>query len=336
MQVAARFGKGKAGLIEKPDPTPKGEFVLVKVHVAPLCTEYHSFNDDSPADSFGHEAAGEVVEVCQEGTVKVGDRVVVMPQYPCGKCPLCLSGEYIHCEHNQNVQKVTGSATGTATCAQYLLKQDWLLVQIPDGVSYDHASLACCGFGPTFNAMEMMNVKPYDTVLITGMGPVGLGGVINARYRGARVIAVESHPHRAKLAKTLGAEAVVNPKDEDAVKQVMALTGGLGADKAVETSGTAPAKPFLMNCARSKGHVAFVGWGGEVDASTIIAKGLTLHGAWHYNLAFGPRMMRMISELGPTLDKFITHTFPMKDIQKAWEVQCTGECGKVLLHPWED
>ena len=335
MQVAARFGKAKAGVIEKPDPTPKGEFVLVKVHVAPLCTEYHGFHDDTPTDSFGHEAAGEVVEAPQVGTVKVGDRVVVMPQYPCGKCDLCLSGEYIHCQHNQDVHKVTGSPTGNATCAQYLLKQDWMLVPIPDGMSYDHASMACCGFGPTFNAMKLMNVGPFDTVLITGMGPVGLGGVINARYRGARVIAVESHPFRAELAKTLGAEAVINPKDEDAVQQVKALTGGLGADKGLDTSGTAPAKTLLMNCARCKGHVAFVGWGGQVDCGTIIGKGLTLHGAWHFNLGDSPRMMQMISEVGDQIDKFITHTFPMTEIQKAWEVQCSGNCGKVLLHPWE-
>ena len=335
MQVAAKFGKGKAGVIDKPDPKAAGEFVVVKVHVAPLCTEYHGFHDEGSGDSFGHEAAGEVVEVAQSGTVKVGDRVVVMPQYPCGKCSLCLSGEYIHCQNNQDVGEVTGSPTGTATCAQYLLKQDWMLVPIPDGMSYDHASLACCGLGPTFNAMKLMSVEPFDTVLITGMGPVGLGGVLNARYRGARVIAVESHPHRAELAKTLGAEAVVNPKDEDAVDQVKALTGGLGADKGLDTSGTAPAKPFLINSARSKGKVAFVGWGGEVDASAIIGKGLSVYGAWHFNLGDSPHMMQMISELGPVLDKFITHTFPMKDIEKAWEVQCTGNCGKVLLHPWK-
>ena len=228
-----------------------------------------------------------------------------------------------------------GPDAATATYAQYVVKQDWLLIPIPDGMSTEHASMACCGLGPTFNAMKLMNVGAFDTVLITGMGPVGLGGVINARFRGARVIAVESQPYRAELAKELGAEAVINPDDEDAVQQVMDLTGGLGVDKSVDTSGSAAAKPFLINAARRKGHVSFVGWGGEVDCGTIIAKGLTLHGVWHYNMADIPAMMQMIAAVGDQLDKLITHTFPMTDIQKAWDLQCTGNCGKVLLYPWK-
>ena len=215
MKVAAMFGDMKAGLVEKPNPTPKEDFVLVKVHAVPMCTEYKGFKAGHKGDSFGHEAAGEVVEVAQPGLVKVGDRVVVQPQYPCGKCTMCLIGEFIHYQNGRNVLVITGSSTGTATYAQYVLKQDWLLSPIPDGVSHEHASMACCGLGPTFGAMQQMQVNALDTVLITGLGPVGLGGVINARYLGARVIGVESQPYRANLAKELGAEVVLDPNDED-------------------------------------------------------------------------------------------------------------------------
>ena len=98
MKVVAKFGPESAGLIDKPDPVAKGEFVVVKIHSAPMCTEYKGFNkSEHKGDSFGHEAAGEVVEIAQAGTVKVGDRVVVMPHYPCGKCHICLAGEYAHC-----------------------------------------------------------------------------------------------------------------------------------------------------------------------------------------------------------------------------------------------
>ena len=78
-------------------PEPKEDWVLVKVHAVPLCTEYKGWLSGN--EYLGHEAAGEVVEVAQPGKVKVGDRVVVMPGAPCGKCALCISGEYIHCEH---------------------------------------------------------------------------------------------------------------------------------------------------------------------------------------------------------------------------------------------
>jgi threonine dehydrogenase-like Zn-dependent dehydrogenase len=87
-----------------------------------------------------------------------------------------LVGEYIHCQHNLNVEEVTGNTAGTATYAHYVVKQDWLLIPIPDDISYEHASMACCGLGPTFNAGQLMQVDTFDTVLITGMGPVGLEG----------------------------------------------------------------------------------------------------------------------------------------------------------------
>ena len=338
MKVTSMFGDGKAGLVEKPDPKAKGEFVVVKIHVTPMCTEYHSLKEGGKSDNLGHEAAGEVVEVAQSGKVEVGDRVVVMPQYPCGKCPLCLAGEYIHCRHTQNVQEVTGNVAGTATYAQYVVKQDWLLVPISDDISYEHASMACCGLGPTFNATQLMNVNSFDTVLITGMGPVGLGGVINCVHRGARVLAVEMHPYRANLAKELGATAVVNPQDENALEQIMELTDGVGVDKAIECSASTAGARLLIDAARSKGSVSFVGAVSELNLNPrrdIVSKGLTLHGAWHFNLADSPRIMEVVKNESDLLDKLITHTFPMSKVQEAWELQITGNCGKVILYPWE-
>jgi len=78
VKVAAMFGDRKAGLVEKPDPTPKEDFVLVKVHAAPMCTEYKGFERGAKGDHFGHEAAGEVVEVAQPGQVKVGDEIEII------------------------------------------------------------------------------------------------------------------------------------------------------------------------------------------------------------------------------------------------------------------
>ena len=332
------LGEGKAGLVEKPDPEAKGEFVVVKIHVTPMCTEYHGFERGGRSDNLGHEAAGEVVEVAQPGKVEVGDRVVVMPQYPCGKCPLCLAGEYIHCQNNLNVEEITGNAAGTATYAQYVIKQDWLLVPIPDDVSYEHASMACCGLGPTFNATQLMNVNSFDTVLITGMGPVGLGGVINCVHRGARVIAVEMHPYRANLAKELGAEAAIDPGDENALEQIMDLTDGIGVDKAIDCSASASGVRLLLDATRRKGHLSFVAAVGDVSINgwrDVASKGLTLHGAWHFNLADSPRLMQVIKNEPDLLDRFITHTFPMSKVQEAWELQITGNCGKVVLYPWE-
>lgn len=336
MKVVAKFGPESAGLIDKPDPVAEGEFVVVKIHSAPMCTEYKGFKNEGTGDSFGHEAAGEVVEIAQTGTVKVGDRVVVMPHYPCGKCYLCLAGEYAHCRDDQQAPNVPEQAGMTATYAQYILKRDWQLVPIPEGVSYHHAGMACCGLGSTFNAMRLMNVNALDTVLITGMGPIGLGGVINAVYRGAHVIAVESHPYRAALARKLGAAAVVNPQDEDVVDQIRDLTGGSGVDKGIECSAASEAVGLLIDVTRPKGHIALIGGVREVaiQGGEIINKGLTLHGTRHYDLPGTPAMMRMITQVKAQLDTFITHAFPMRQIQEAWTLQCTYNCGKVVLDPW--
>ncbi len=339
MKVVAITNERQCELIEKPKPNVKDDFVVIKIQAAPMCTEYKSYKNGTLTDCLGHEAVGEVVEVARPGKVKVGDRVVVMPQYPCGTCSLCLAGEYIHCRNNINVETETGNITGTATYAQYMIKQDWLLLPIPAEMSYEHAGMACCGLGPTFGAMQLMQVDAFDTVLITGMGPVGLGGVINATYRGARVIAVESHPFRQRLAEQLGAEFAIDPNDTDALGKVMEFTDGIGVDKALDCSGVPGAQRFLIDAARRKGQMAFVGVGdGDLivhDWSDMITKGLTLLGSWHWNLADMPRIMQVIRESGDKIDTQITHTFPMSRVQDAWDLQLTGNCGKIILKPWE-
>ena len=188
MKVVQITGERGCELVEVADPKAKGEFVVVKIHVSPMCTEWKGYVGGKMHHPLGHEAAGEVVEVAQEGSVKVGDRVIVMPQYPCGKCSYCLRGDYIYCLKGHNMVEVAGSEWGIDTYAQLMLKQDSLLIPIPDGMSYDHASMGCCGLGPSFGGLQRTGVDRFDTVVITGMGPVGLGGVINAIYRGARVI----------------------------------------------------------------------------------------------------------------------------------------------------
>jgi L-iditol 2-dehydrogenase len=327
MLVAAVTGPRAGEVVEKPDPTPKDEFVVVKVHAAPMCTEYTAFVDGHVSDSLGHEAAGEVVAVDRAEKVRAGDRVVVMPQYPCGRCALCRSGEYIHCENSRDMTALFGEGAATATMAQYVLKQDWLLVPIPDGMSYDHASIACCGFGPVFGALELTGAQAGETVLIVGLGPVGLGGVIVARDRGCRVIGVDLNPYRMRLAHELGAERVLKADDADVT--------GLGADVVVRCTPAAGTERLAVDAARRKGRVAFVGWGGEVPVSNVIAKGLSLHGAWHYNLNAAPRMMELIGRTSREIDRLITHTFPLTRVQEAWELQASGQCGKVILHPWE-
>lgn len=331
MKVAAILGNREAGLVDKPTPQAKQDFVLVKVRAAPMCKEWGGFKGGIQSDNLGHEAVGEVAQVAQPGAVNVGDRVVVQPQFGCGRCYLCLAGEHIHCMNGR------GPGSPQPTYAQYVLKTDWLCSPIPDGVSYEHAGMALCGLGATFGAMQQMKTTALETILITGLGPVGLGGVINARYLGSRVICVESHPYRSQLAIELGAETVLDPNDEGVVKRIRDLTEGMGVDHAIDCSGAPRAHRLMIDALRRKGQACIVGEGGDfpVRASEdMIRKGIVLRGNWHYNLGDYPKLMRVVQESADQLDKLITHKFPMSQVQEAWELQISGECGKVVLDPW--
>ncbi|MBI3923375.1 MAG: zinc-binding dehydrogenase [Armatimonadetes bacterium] len=339
MRKAVISGERKAGLVDVPDPQPVQNWVVVKVHAAPVCTEYKAFLEGQKSDFLGHEAAGEVVAVAQPSRVKMGDRVVVQPLYPCGKCELCVAGEYIHCENGYDFDRFTGSPEGKATMAQYLLKPDWMLSPIPEAVSYERASLACCALGPSFGAFNTMGVSAFDTVLIAGAGPVGLGAVINARFRGARVIVAESVPYRVEKAKELDAEAVIDPNDSGAVEKIRELTKGKGVDCALDCAGNVPAERLCIDAACRKGKVAFVG---ECHAELpirvgpdLLRKGLTVLGNWHYNLADFPLIMQVIQRL-PLVGKLISHIMPLGRIQEALELSASHQTAKVILKPWED
>ena len=337
MKVAAMFGDGKAGLVDKPDPVPVEDLVLVKIYAAPMCTEYKAFQTGKARELMGHEAAGEVAAIAQPGTVKVGDRVAVQQSYACGKCTFCLSGNFMHCQNRRNFTEITGTNIGKATFAQYMLRPDWQLTPIPEGMSYEHASMACCGLGPAFGAIRQMKVDALDTVLITGLGPVGLGAVILASYLGARVIGVVSNPYRARLAKELGAEAVLDPRDENILETIKELSGGIGVDKAVECSGAPEAQRLMVDALRPMGQGRFVAEAGDFTVGVsrdLNRKGITLGGIWHYNIGDASLLMKIIRESEAKIDKLITHRFPMSKVQEAWELQVTRQCGKVVLNPW--
>jgi threonine dehydrogenase-like Zn-dependent dehydrogenase len=337
MKRAVLFGDGTTGLVDTPDPVAKGDWVLVKVHAAPLCTEY-KYVLGNRQDHIGHEAAGEVVAVDAPGRVKVGDRVVVMPQTACGACPMCGTGDYIYCEHNADFGAVHGSWEGSGTLTQYLLKPSWLLMPIPESVTYEKASLACCALGPSFGAFEKMDLRAAETVLITGAGPVGLGALTNALYRGTRAIVVESAPWRTERARQMGASEVFDPRDPELLNKVRAAAGGYGVDAALDCSGSTVAERLCIDATRRRGRVAFIGECGQPlsiwVSNDLIRKGLTVMGSWHYNRNDFPRVMRVIQE-SPLIDLLISHVMPMGRIQEAFQLCAAGETAKVILKPWE-
>lgn len=338
MLKATILGQRRAGLVETSTPEPSEDWALVKVHAAPMCAEYKEFVSGSVPSVMGHEAAGEVVAVAKPGRVNVGDRVVAMPLAGCGQCALCRSGDYIHCAQAFALSGFVTPLPGRDTMAQYLLKLDWLLMPIPEEVSYEHASLACCALGPSFGAFTTLGLSQSDTLLITGAGPVGLGAVLNARYRGVRTIVVEAVPWRVERARALGAEVALDPKDPDLISKIRALTAGIGVDCALECSGNVLAERCCVDATRSKGKIAFVGECYQPlqlqISPDMIRKGLTLIGNWHYNLKSYPGIIEVIRR-SPDIDRLISHCLPMSRIQEAFEQSASHDTAKIILNPWQ-
>lgn len=337
MLKAVITGVRKAGLTEAPTPFARDDWAVVKILAAPMCTEYKAFIQGSETSFLGHEAAGVVDAVDAGGPVRPGDRVVVMPLTSCGRCPLCRAGDFIHCTQQRDFT-ATGNREGLATYAQYLLKPAHLLMPIPDDLSEDLAALACCGLGPSFGAMARMHVDAFDTILITGLGPVGLGAVINAKYRGARVLAADLSAWRRDYAQMLGADFVLDPTDiSDCLRQLKALAPD-GVSCALDCSGAPVAHRLCVDAVRRRGRVAFVG---ESQQDTLfrispdfIRKGITVYGCWHYNLAEYAKVIEVVRH-SQTAKALISHVFPLSCIQEAFEVAASPEHGKIILHPWD-
>lgn len=337
MKKAVILGERQVGLIEVPDLQPIKDWVVVKVEASALCTEYKSYLMGRELQLGGHEGAGEVVAVAQPGSVKIGDRVVILPQLPCGKCALCEAGDSVYCENSHDFEQFIGNKNGLGTFSQYVLKPDWLLPSIPDNVSYEHATMAIDGIGASFGAFQSIDITAFDTLLVTGLGPVGLGAVVNARFRGTRVIGVEPVPWRRERALQMGAEVVFEPGEQDLVGKIQALTDGKGATCALDCSGKVQSQRLCIDATRRRGRVAFVGE--TDDALTIrisqdmIRRGLTLVGSWLYNMADFPKVMKVIQE-SPLIDLLISHVMPMSQIQEGFELLASGQCAKVVVNPW--
>lgn len=342
MKTVRITGRRGCELIDKAMPSIRRNYVLLKVHVAPMCNEYLAYKDlvfleRNRPDSLGHEVAGEVLEAPEGASLAAGDRVVALCGFPCGRCELCLEGYYAHCTRPDRPLEVCQSTSGECGFAQYAIKPDWLLVPIPDGMSYEHASMAGCGLGPTFGAMQRMQVGADSTVLITGLGGVGLGGVINAKFRGATVIGVVRSPYRAALAYKLGSDYVLDPTRGPVLEQVLSITGGRGVDYAIECSGQRAYQRLAIDAVRRLGSVVFLAEPGEMllDVNRdLVQRGVTLLGSLDLNRRDADGLLAAILTMPQQIDAYITHRYPLRDIAKAFDRQIAYECGKVILYPW--
>jgi L-iditol 2-dehydrogenase len=334
MKACVINDSGVLETVQRPEPRAARDVVKVQILIAPMCTEFKELRAGKAQEVLGHEAAGVVVDAAGSERVREGDRVVVMPGNACGVCGMCVAGEHIYCANQRHVLAETASDFGLATYAEYIVKPDRLLFRIPPDVSMLHASLACCGLGPSLNALGRMRARAGDTLLVSGCGPVGLGAVVNAVARSLRVIALEPTPYRADLARRLGAGEVLDPRSTDVDEEVRLLTGGRGADCAIETSGVRDAAGRLAALLRPLGRMALLAWDVPVELPPLVPLGIEVDGCWHWNHERDGRVMwETIRGSESALAEMVTHLFTLEDAGMAMTLQETGNCGKVVLCP---
>lgn len=320
----------KVWVEDRPDPVPEREWVVVKIEATPICgSDKNAYFSSTPVRTSGHEGTGVVVETAGSSRLKVGDRVILNPLSGCGVCDLCRTGNYIYC---------TNKPPFDTHFAQYVKVQDFVCSPLPDDISYEIGSLACCALSPAFNSIKRLNIKAFDTVLIMGLGPVGMGAVTISKFLGAHVIAVDSVPFRKKFALDLGADVVLDAFDENLVEQIKEAAKGVPLRKAIDTSGNGKAERTCIDAMEPGGMVAFIGENhGEIAISPskdFIRKGLTLLGAWHYNLNDHSEMLSILRR-SPVVSRLITDVYGFSQVQEAFDKFVSGETCKVILKPWE-
>lgn len=267
---------GQVGWIEKERPVCGELDAIVRpIVLAPCSSDTHVSHGGSGEHTnliLGHEAVGEVVEA--GGLVrnfKPGDIVVV----PC-TTPNWLAensqGEYnAHDEGLMASFKFLGSKDGTFAEFFHVNQADANLVLLPEGVSPEAAVMTVDMMSTGFHGVENANVSFGDTVVVIGIGPVGLMSVAGANYRGAgRIIAIGTRPNCVKIAREYGATDIISYKDGDIVAQVLEMTGG-GADAVIIAGGNAGSFQQAVNMTKPGGYISNINFFDVTDTLSMPA-----------------------------------------------------------------
>lgn len=337
--VKTAAGSGKLALWDKPVPIPGDGEILVKVKAAAICgTDVHirAWNEWSarrmtPPVTIGHEFCGEVVELDKNVRgVRVGDRVSAESHIPCGVCPDCRMGNRHVCRHTGLV-----GVTRDGGFADYIAIPAELAYVADDAV--DYRTLAILEpFGQAVHAVMDYPVAG-KTVAVVGCGPIGVMCVMVARRAGAgRIIAVEPNPLRGRQALERGADNLVNPLETDPVEAVMALTGGVGVDIAIEMSGSVAAEEQATRYIRPEGKFVVAGLPSQpftFDLAELAYKGITIHGAAARLLYETWEQIDALLKQGMDLSGIVTHELPLAEYETGLDLMEQGKCGKCLLLP---
>jgi threonine dehydrogenase-like Zn-dependent dehydrogenase len=344
MQGVVLPGNRQLEFREFPVPRPGHGQALIRMKASSLCGSdlraiYRPAEQGSGPEAYqgviaGHEPCG-IIESVGPGVkrFKAGDRVVIYHIGGCGVCHDCRGGWMISCHAPQRAAYGWQRDGGHAP---FLLADESTLVALPDELSYLDGAMVACGFGTGYAACLRGGVSGRDKVLITGLGPVGLGVALLCRAMGAQVVGVEAMPERIALAQQLGFKQIVQP-GESGLTELMMHTGGRGFEVAIDCSAASAARHLCLEAARDWGRVVFVGEGGTVEfepSPLLIHKQLTLHGSWVCSIGQMEDLVELLVRWNLHPEQIVTHRFTLQQAQEAYELFDSGKSGKVAI-VWE-
>lgn len=338
---------GEYSYDEVPYPElPKGG-VIVKVISAGLCgSDVRTFASGhakvTPPFIIGHELAGIIVE-SDNPNFKEGDKVLANPGVTCGECDLCQDGMSNLCQ-----DMIVIGTTIPGGYAQYLglperaAKTEYLH-KLPDDADLDLYPIIET-LASVYSTQDNIGLGEGDVVVIEGAGPLGNLHAENAKARGAsKVIMSEPSQSRLDMARRFKSiDVFVNPLQEDLKEVVMKETNGKGADVVITACPVGEVQAEAIFLVRPRGTVLL--FGGlppdkrmvTFDANYIHYKEINVVGGYSYPPEFFKKSLDIVTSGQIDAEKFVTHRFPLKDLQKGIDAIKNGDAIKVILKPFEE
>jgi threonine 3-dehydrogenase len=323
-----------------PDPVPGEGEVVLQVRSTSLCgTDAHIYRWDTwaqgriqPPRILGHEMFGEVVAIGKNvRAVQVGDRVACESHVTCGVCYQCRTGNGHVCR-NYTILGVDRDGS----FAQFVAVPEQVCWRTPPEIPPEFG----CVQEPLGNSVHAVLTEDVTghTVLVAGCGPTGLFAVAVARAAGAsRIIATDVSDFRLDLARKVGADLALNPRQTDLAEAIREETQGEGVDDALEMSGHPDGVRLCFRHVKNAGRVVLFGIPSQpvaIDiAGEIIFKGLRVHGVTGRKLFDTWYRLAGLFRAGLDIRPIVTHTLPLEQFEQGFELIQSGRCGKVVLVP---
>lgn len=331
-------GEGNVSLIDVPEPEVRPGHVVLEVKAAGVCgTDLHIYHDEYPSEPpvvMGHEVAGVVAEVGEGvSACRPGDRVTSETFfYVCGRCEFCRTGLPNLCPSRKSI----GSGVNGAF-ARYVLVPERNIHHLPANVDELAGALteplACC-----VHALELTRVEPWETVVVSGPGAIGLLTTQVVKASGATVVVLGTNADEARLemARTLGAGVTLNVQTTDAKQVIDDMTDGLGADVVFECAGVGPSAQNCLSLVRRRGRYAQVGLFGQPvqwDLDQVCYKELQVSGSFAHVPTGWRKALKLLASGQVQTRPIISDIVPITEWQQAFEAFEHRRGIKIVLTP---